>query len=230
VALVTAACAASPPVGQSARRPTVTTSAPRASTTTLPGSATTDSGPVLTPYPTTTIVNWGDYQPPYNTVAELYADSDHLVFIATVDPLVANDPTPGATFAPFDLSTAQFLSSPPTPPEISLGIPQDQPGDIPLVVGHRYLVFFAIDYSNEPAWKTCTVGGRRGLFDYDAATQTITRTDDDAASQIPRTLSLAQMTAEVKAAAAAAPTDVGSASDPEKWPPAPVCALSATEG
>jgi hypothetical protein len=173
---------------------------------------------VLTPYPTTTIVHWGDYDPPYNTVAELYAGSDQLVFIATVDPLVANDQTPGTTFAPFDLRTAQFLSSPPTPPDIALGIPQGQPGDVPLVVGQRYLVFFAIDYSDDPAFKTCVVGGQRGLFDYDAATQTVTRTDDNAASQIPRTLSLAQMTAEVKAAAAAAPTDVGSASDPEKVP------------
>lgn len=230
VAFMTTACGSNPPVARSAVGATVTTATPRVTTTTVPGSATTGSGPVLTPYPTTTIVHWGAYHPPYDTVAELYADSDELVFIATVDPFVANDPTPGATFAPFDLTTAQFLSSPPTPPEISLGIPQGQPGDVPLEVGHRYLVFFAIDYSDEPGWTTCIVGGQRGLFDYDTATQSVTRTDDNAASQIPCTLSLALMTAEVKAAAAAAPTDVGSASDPEKEPPAPVCAPSATEG
>lgn len=188
---------------------------------------------MLTPYPTTTIVSWGDYHPPYNTVAELYADTDQLVFIAKIDPLVENDPTPGATLAPFDLTTAQFLSSPATPPDLILGLPQGQPGDVRLIVGQTYLVFFTIDYSVDLRPKMCTVGGQRGLFDYEAATETITRTDDNAASQIPRTLSLAEMRAEVKAAAtawAAAEAGVGSATDPEKEPPAPVCALSATEG
>jgi hypothetical protein len=188
---------------------------------------------VLTPYPTTTMVTWGDYHPPYNTVAELFADSDQLVFIATVDPLVADDPTPGAMFAPFDLTTAQFLSSPTTPPDIVLGLPQGQAGDVRLIVGHTYLVFFTIDYSGHGGPTVCTVGGQRGLFDYDAATQTVTRTDDNRASQIPRTLSLAEMRAQVKAAAATwatAEAHVGSAADPEKEPPPPVCALSATEG
>lgn len=228
VTLLTAACGSDLRGSHSGVRRAATTTAPRA-TTTVPGSAMTDSGPVLTPYPTTTIVDWGDYRPPYDTVAELYADSE-FVFIATVDHFVADDTIPGATFAPFDVDTAQFLSSPATPPEIALGVPEGGPGDVPLVVGQRYLVFFAIDYSNDPKTTTCIVGGQRGLFDYDAATQTVTRTDDNGASEIPRTLSLAQMTAEVKAAAAAAPTDVGSASDPEKVPFPPVCARSATEG
>ena len=153
---------------------------------------------MLTPYPTTTIVHGGDYHPPYDTVAQLYADTDHLVFIAKIDPLVENDPTSGATFAPFDLTTAQFLSSPATPPDMILGLPQGQPGDVRLIVGRSYLVFFTIDYSVDLRPTMCTVGGQRGLFDYDAATQTVTRTDDNAASQIPRTLSLSEMRVEVK--------------------------------
>jgi hypothetical protein len=207
-----------------------TAAAPAETTTTPATTTTTPTGPVLTPYPTTTIVDWGNYHPSYNTVAQLYADSNDLVFIATVDPFVANDPGPGATFAPFDLTTATFLASPPTPPDIILGVPQGQPGDVPLLVGHTYLVFFGIDTSVGTEPQTCIVGGQRGLFDYDRATQTVTRTDANASSQIPRTLTLAQMTAEIRAAQAATPTDVGSSTDPEKWPPPPVCALSATGG
>jgi len=188
----------------------------------------THDGPVLTPFPTTTIVHWGNYEPSYDTVAQLYADSGRLVFIATVDPFVSNDPTPGATFAPFDLTTATFLSSPATPPNIILGIPQGQPGDVPIVVGRTYLVFFGIDYSVGTRPTTCVVGGQRGLFAYDAVTKTVTRTDGNAASRIPKTLTLAQMTAEVQSAEAATPTDIGSPSDPEKWPPPPICARSAT--
>jgi hypothetical protein len=205
--------------------PSTTATAP---TTTFPP----DTGPVETPYPTTTIVNWGNYHPSYDTVAQLYADSGRLVFIATVDPFVSNDPTSGATFAPFDMTTATFLSSPATPPNIVLGIPQGQPGDVPLVVGNTYLVFFGIDYSVSTSPQTCIIGGQRGLFDYDAATQTLTRTDKSTTSQIPVTLSLSKMTAEVNAAAAATatPTDIGSSSDPEKWPPPPVCSSSATTG
>jgi hypothetical protein len=223
-ALLLTACGSSPSDKAAAAASTATTGAG----TTLP---TPDSDPVLTPNPTTTIVHWGDYHPSYNTVAQLYGGSAGLVFIAKVGPFEANDPTPGATFAPFDMATATYLASPYTPPDILIGIPQGRPGDVRLVVGATYLVFFAIDYSDDPRTTTCIAGGQRGLFDYDPTTRTVTRTDHNTASLIPRTLTVAQITAQVRAAqtaARAADADLGSPSDPEKWPPPPVCALSAT--
>jgi hypothetical protein len=228
IALWVSACGSSVPGALRGPRATGdTTSLPTASSTTAPGSASDDQ-PIETPYPTTTIVDWGNYAPSYNTIEQLYADS-HYVFIATVGPLVQNDPAPGDTFAPFVVPTATFLASPATPPtNIALGIPQGQTGDVPLVVGHTYLIFFGIDYSDSPTVKTCIIGGQRGLFDYDATTQTVTRTDSNTSSSIPMTLTLAQMTSDIQSAEAAAPTDVGSASDPQKVPYPPVCALSAT--
>ena len=229
VALCGGACGSNVPGHAGKVRDAVGTTSVSADPSTIATTTvTTGSGPVLTPYPTTTIVNWGRYSPSYDTIAQLFADSDS-VFIATVDPFVADDPTPGTTFAPFDLSTSRYLFSPPTPPEIIPGIPQGQPGDTPVTVGHRYLIFFGVDYSDDLVPKTCIVGGQRGLFDYNSVAGTVTRTDGNTASHIPKTLTLAQMTAEIRVAQAATATNVGSSSDPEKWPPPPVCALSATE-
>ena len=93
-----------------------------------------------------------------------------------MDSFVRNDPTPGAVFAPFDTSTSQALHDPPTFPDMILGLPQGKPGDVRVVVGHTYLVFFTIDFSDDLRPTMCTVGGQRGLFAYDGATQVVTRT------------------------------------------------------
>ena len=147
------------------------------------------------------------------TIASLAADSG-LVFIGTARPL-SQDSSTGETIATFTVNQVLAGDWPRTEPypEISEG----QAGDVPVTVGQQYLVFQGVDLSQSDIQR-CVVGGARGLFDYDSATQIATRTSTTP-SQIPTTIPLAQVIAQLPDPNVAVPT-------PE--PPLPICSSSVT--
>jgi hypothetical protein len=187
VAVAAAACGSSLP-GTSAQArsagapPTLTT--PSTSPTTA---SSTTTAPCIAPDGCTTI-SPNTYHPSYDSIPALASDAA-AVFIGTALPL-RQDGTSGGTFVPFSVDQLLYGEIPRTYPEPPIS--QGDPGDVPVVVGNQYLVFWTID-SNGPL-HTCVVGGTRGIFDYDARTQTVTRIATGA-SQIPTTLTLSQLTA-----------------------------------
>jgi hypothetical protein len=88
-----------------------------------------------------------------------------------------------------------------------------------VVVGQKYVVFLAIDLTGQ-AETECVVGGVRGLFHYNSATQTVTRISTSP-SQIPRALSLTQFIALIPKPNVIVPTKV---------PTPSVCSPSVTGG
>jgi len=98
-------------------------------------------------------------------------------------------------------------------------IPEGSAGDIPVEVGQQYVVFLAIDLTGEQGTE-CVVGGARGLFHYNSATQTVTRVSTRP-SQIPTTLSLAQFMSQIPNPNVPVPTKV---------PTPSVCSPSVTGG
>jgi hypothetical protein len=183
-AQVTSLMAPSPP---QAKNPC--TSPPDATTTTSPP-------PVLNPAPPeTTIINPDTYRPSYDTIASLYADSG-LAFIATVEPL-QSDPTQG-TYEAFPLTKIWVVGYTGTLARVDdFDLPQGQPGDVPLVVGRTYLIFYGTD--STAGYSNCIIGGLRGIFDYDSATGIVTRIDHNAGSRIPPSQPIGQIAAQLEA-------------------------------
>jgi hypothetical protein len=173
-------------------------------------------------YPTTTApctdingcttINPKDYHPNYDTISALALDST-MVFIGTVGP-TEQDPVLG-TAAPFTVDRVISGAQPSTTPVPA--IPEGSSGDIPVVFGHQYLVFWAIDLTGNQE-SECVVGGMRGLFKYDPTTQTVTRSSTSA-SKIPATLTLAMVIALLP--------DLN-IPRPARVPPPPVCSPSVT--
>jgi len=162
------------------------------------GSSLPDAGSQggLTSTPTSTTVpdststtTPGQYNPSYDTIAGLANDAQ-AVFVGTVKPFF-QDPSNGGLVAPVAVDHLLEGVIPRLEPEPEL--PQGQPGDVAVVVGDTYLVFWSEGTTGETS---CAVGGTRGLFNYDPATQTATRTSTQP-SQIPTTISLAQVTSQL---------------------------------
>jgi hypothetical protein len=177
-------------------------------------STTTTSSPSgeMDPPVPTTIIDPSTYHPSYDTIASLAADSTE-VFIGTARPL-SQDPTDGGTVASFsvDRSLRGYpLDTLPYPE-----IPEGQPGDLPIVVGQKYLVFWS--GGNGQGETSCIVGGARGLFNYNAATQTVRRVATSP-SQIPTSLTLSQVIAQLPDP---------NVPLPEVEPPPPICSPSVT--
>jgi hypothetical protein len=211
-ALLLAACGSTPIASKvQARDPsTIATTETTATATTT---ATTSPPGVYNSTPNTTIIDPNTYDPSYDTISSLAADAI-AVFIGTVQPFV-QDPASGAMNAPFSVDKLLFGEIPRTYPDPE--IHQGASGDVPVVVGHQYLVFWTVDSTSVGLdADTCVVGGMRGIFNYDAATQTLTRIATSA-SQIPTTLTLAQLTAQL-------PNP--NVQIPERVPNPPVCSPS----
>jgi hypothetical protein len=138
----------------------------------------------------TTIIGPNTYRPSYDTIASLAADSTEI-FIGTGRPL-SQDPTDGGKVASFTVDRSlrgQPLDTVPYPE-----IPEGQPGDPPVLVGQKYLVFWST--GNGKGETSCIVGGAKGLFTYNAATQIVRRVASGP-SQIPASLTLSQVAAEL---------------------------------
>jgi hypothetical protein len=160
----------------------------------------------------TTIIDPSTYRPTYDTIDALAADSTE-VFIGTARPL-SQDPSDGGTVSSFTVD--QSILGRPLDTLAYPEIPAGQPGDLPVVVGQQYLVFWSS--GNGDGETSCIVGGARGLFTYNAATRTVRRVATST-SPIPTTLTLSQVIAELPN------PDVPV---PEAEPPPPVCSPSVT--
>ncbi|MGH9016359.1 MAG: hypothetical protein ACRDY1_01305 [Acidimicrobiales bacterium] len=168
--------------------------------------------------PATTIIDPNTYHPSYNTIPELFADSE-MAFVATVQPF-AHDPTMG-TYEAFNASSIWGIATQGTPARVpEFDLPQGRPGDVPLVVGQTYLIFYGSDSTDT----TCVVGGLRGIFRYNKATGIVTRIDDNTASRIPMTLPIGQIAAQLQAVLSAD----GQSRVPVDVPSPPVCSRSTT--
>jgi hypothetical protein len=166
----------------------------------------------MTPTVRTTIINPNKYRPSYDTIEALAADSSE-VFIGTARPL-SQDPTDGGTVASFTVDQS-FLGHP-MDTVANPEIPEGRPSDLPVIVGQQYLVFWSV--GNGDGETSCIVGGARGLFTYTAATRTVRRVATSA-SQIPTTLTLSQVIAQL-------PNPNVPVPEPE--PPPPVCSALVT--
>jgi len=184
--------------------------APTAVTVGSPSSTTTPR--CIAPDGCTTI-DPNTYRPSYDSIRALVTDAA-AVFIGTVLPF--RHDAAGGKYAAFSVDRLLYGEIPRTYPEPPIS--QGDSGDVPVVVGNQYLVFWTIDPSG-PLY-TCVVGGTRGIFDYDAATQTVTRIATRA-SRIPAKLSLAQVIALLPAPNVPTPARVQSP---------PLCSPSVTGG
>jgi hypothetical protein len=212
-ALTAAACGSSP-LGAGAQSGSTGSTAP--STSIIPSSTTTSSPGMVGQSTDTTIIDPNNYHPNYDTIAGL-ASTSTTVFIGTVQPLVQN-PGDGGTVAPFVVN--QLLLGVVPRSDAEPDITQGGPNDVSVVVGQQYLVFWGVDSSESPTKvTTCIVGGARGLFSYNAATNTVSRTDNSGTSQIPMTLTLAQVVASLPNPNVQVPTPV---------PSPPVCSPAVT--
>jgi hypothetical protein len=181
---------------------------PDATTTTTPP-------PVYDPTIPTTIIDPNTYHPAYDTISSLFDDA-MVAFVATVEPF-QHDASEG-TYEAFDLNSIWVLDYWGTLDRIpAFDLPQGQPGDVALVVGRTYLIFYATDPTDGDA---CVVGGLRGVFGYDPATGMVARLDHDGDSEIPRSLPIGQVAAQLEA-----DTDVP---PPEDVPSPPVCSPAVT--
>jgi len=170
------------------------------------------------PTRSTIVIDPNTYHPNYDTIPSLAGDSI-LVFIGTAGRLF-HDPSAGGTVRAFTVDRVLDALDGIVPqccatPEI----PQGHPGDVPVVSGVTYLVFWTID-SSTAAPTSCVVGGTRGLFRYDAASETVTRVSM-LPSHIPTSLTLAQLVSQFP--------DPGQPV-PERVPTPPVCSPSVTGG
>jgi hypothetical protein len=143
-----------------------------------------------------------------------------LAFVATVQPF-EHDPTEG-TFEAFSLNNIWIIDYSGTLARIpAFDLPQGQPGDVPLEVGQTYLIFYGTDSTDNT---NCIVGGLRGIFDYNKVTGIVIRIDQNEPSQIPRSLPIGQIAAQLEADVAAE----GVSRTPMDIPSPPICAPAVT--
>lgn len=178
------------------------TSAP----TTIP--STPQTQPASVTYPTVNVTYPNPYSPSYSTVASLVNDATFVI----VGEVEAEGDLP---YYPINIQTSLGLNYPHNGTDISPA--EVQAAD--LTVGDSYVFFIGYDQQHP---YTCVVGGVRGVFAYDATTDTVTRLDQGTPSQIPDTQTLEQLQAEVTAAYES------NSSNPIPVPGPPVCDSSAT--
>ena len=206
-----AACSPSPsPVGHS-RAVGSRSSAPRPSAPLLPTTSTT--GPAENVNPPTTIIDYGTYAPSYDTIGELVHDSE-WVFVGTLMPRTQQV----ADWYP--ISPGESLAG--TELRQEVGVSSAEVAAAHMTVGQQYLVFYGIDNANNADNGNCVVGGTRGVFAVDPATEIVTRLDDNPSSSIPRTQTLAAVQAEISDYQAHQSPPLVLSNSP------PVCAASAT--
>jgi len=163
-----------PKHGPAAVIPTSTTLAPQRTVT----------GPSGVTIPTT-IVRYPDpYTPNYDTVASLVHDSTFIV-VASVGPYDGS-----TTGYPLEIQGDLGFNNPRTP----LGLTPTEYNAANLKVGSDYVFFYGVDRVDDA---TCIVGGVRGVFSYDSATQLVRTMTQRARSQIPASQSLSQLQSDV---------------------------------
>jgi len=155
-----------------------TTSMP--STTPVTGPPGVNPGTIVVPYP-------NPYAPSYDTLQSLVSDATFIVLATVLPQSSATNNYPLQQQQSFLYEARSSMSI--SPKEFAAAH---------LSVGGTYLFFWADDTVDSTY---CIVGGVRGVFAYNPSTQTITRIDQNAASQIPQTQTLAQFGTAVAAAA-----------------------------
>jgi hypothetical protein len=157
------------------------------SSTTYVTPSTPVTGPTALNPPTTIVQYPNPYAPSYDTLESLAADASFVV-LAKVEPEIPTNP-PGYPLDDYLLLGGQ------DGPDIGISVQEFQAAH--LTVGNSYVFFYAFD----PVDKTdCIVGGVRGVLAYDPSTQTVTRIDNNAASQIPQQQTLTQFKAALTSA------------------------------
>ena len=146
-------------------------------TTPLISSAPTNTSGSRGP-PTTIVSDPNPYAPSYTTVAALVEDSIYIV--------IAKVGAPGNGGYPLQVLGTLGFNDPRTP----IGVSTAEFDAARLRSGDTYIFFYGVDTVEN---RVCIVGGARGTFAYDAATQMVTRLDQSTASKIPRTQTLAQL-------------------------------------
>jgi hypothetical protein len=167
-----------------------------------------------TPVPQT-VTYPNPYNPGYTTIAQLVKDSTFIVMGTVGDPVTG--PTQGGgTVEVYPINVERSFGT--YPPRMAIGLSSAEFKAGSLAVGGTYLFFWASD----PVDNTfCVVGGVRGMFAYDSASDTVTTVADNSASQIPQSQTLEQFNSAVLAA------ETQLQSQPLTNPP-PTCSASAT--
>ncbi|HEY7948059.1 MAG TPA: hypothetical protein VID75_10290 [Acidimicrobiales bacterium] len=118
------------------------------------------------------------YHPSYDTVASLVRDSVYIV-IATLG-------AGGQGGDELQIQGVLGFNSPRTP----IGVTTAEINAAHLMSGATYIFFYGADTVDNAV---CIVGGVRGVFAYNSATEIVTRIDQGTPSQIPNTQTLTQM-------------------------------------
>jgi hypothetical protein len=160
--------------------------ATKATTTTTARLPTTATSAV--PAAPTTVAN-NVYRPDYATIYELVRDSTFIV-LGALDPEISGS---GQTGYPIEVQQSFGINNSRT----SIGVSVAEFNAAKLSVGGTYVFFWGIDSAERVA---CIVGGVRGVMAYDPSSDTVTRLDTSATSQIPRVQTLGQLTSSVSAA------------------------------
>ena len=167
--------------------------------------------------PTAIVTYPTPYDPSYNTVAQLVRDSAYVV-LGTLDfgSTVTGTGQDGTPTTYYQIQVQRTLSD--QDPRNELFVSADVVKAAKLSQSGTYIYFWVEDTTDN---RTCIIGGVRGVMAYDPSTSTVTRLDQNASSQIPRTQTFEQLQSSVRAA-----INVIQKQPATNLPPA--CSLSAT--
>lgn len=199
-----------------------------ASTTTWPTTCRQTTIPTGTPktpitacpaitLPTVNVHRPNPYDPGYHTVGQIVHDSA-FIFVGSLSGAPSCVSGAGGNCYQ-SLSVQTPLGG--TDPRTNIAVPAAEVTAAKLSPTGTYVFFWGAEgYPLKGG--ACIIGGVRGVMAYDAATNTVTRLDNNSDSQVPRSQTLDQLRSEI------AQVEAATARAPEELPPAPVCSSSAT--
>lgn len=156
----------------------------------------TPTSPVTGPPPvsqTTINVTYpSPYNPGYTSMDQLVADSTFIV-LGTLGPPTTEPGASGSTITYYPINLQQSFSE--VAPRNTLTVGSAEFSAANLSVGGTYVFFWANDQVDKTV---CIVGGVRGVMAYNSATDTVTRLDNSANSQIPKSQTLEQFESSVQ--------------------------------
>lgn len=187
VVFLLAGCGTSPRSASGTSSPVSSTFTTTTTATTIP--STSDTGSVIVNPPTTIVTYPHPYKPAYDTPQSLVNDS--LFILAAT--LGSEGSYGGAEEYPLNVKTVFSY----TEVRMFVAVAEEEVEAVHLTVGGEYLLFYAADTTDR---MTCIVGGVRGVFQFDAQAQTVTRISTNSDSMIPKTQSVKAFSAALAAA------------------------------